>query len=73
MTYTAKAFGKIETASNYDKDVNGITLNDKPAIKQYLNLKAKNIVSDEYVQSGKDILSCYKTSTQNLKFAPSYY
>lgn len=63
VTYTAKAFGEIETASNYDKGVNVITLNDKPAIEQYRNPKTKKIVSDEYVQSGKEILLCY----QNIK------
>lgn len=60
VTYTAKAFGKIETASDYDEAGDVITLNSKPAIEQYRHPKTKKIVSDEYAQSGKDTLSCYK-------------
>lgn len=60
LTYTAKAFSKIEIASDYDEAGDVITLNIKPAIEQYRHPKTKNIISDEYAQSGKDTLICYK-------------
>lgn len=66
VTYTAKAFGKIETARDYNEAGDVITLNSKPAIEQYRNPKTKKIVSDEYVQSGKEALLCYKNI--NTKF-----
>ena len=55
-----KALSKIEIASGYDEAGDVITLNIKPAIEQYRHPKTKNIISDEYAQSGKDTLSCYK-------------
>lgn len=68
ITYTAKAFGKIETASDYDEAGDVITLNSKPAIEQYRHPKTKKIVSDEYAQSGKETLGCYKNIKTKFEF-----
>lgn len=50
LTYTAKAFSKIEIASDYDEASDVITLNSKPEIEQYRHPKTKKVVSDEYAQ-----------------------
>ena len=41
MIHTAKAFSKIETASDYDEAGNVITLNSEPAIERYSHPKTR--------------------------------
>ena len=73
VAYTAKAFSKIEIASDYDEASDVITLNSKSEIEQYRHPKTKKIVGDESTRSGRDTLAAIKTSGQNLKFAVNYY
>lgn len=67
VSYTAKAFSKIETSS----DSGDITLNEKAAIFQSRHPKTKKIVSNDYAASGKETLNCYKNPKKKFEICTS--
>lgn len=65
-TYKIPGFGTMSTSTSADGfNANGratgwtTTVNDEPAVIRYRLPKNKQLVSEAYAQSGKEVLECY--------------